>query len=141
MKTLDTISLSIGTAISLLLEWLYGGFNLDLKILGTLMIIDIIGGLLAAGLGVSTKSKRGKISSSAMLEGLTRKVFVLMMLAVGHICDIYLGLNYIYNGVSVAFITREIISILEKYCLIVGEPPEIFNKVLDVLKGEDNDKD
>lgn len=138
MNAIRTVIASLSISAGLLIEWLYGGFHVNLQILMALMVFDLIGGVISAMFGSSSKSKTGKLSSREMMFGIFRKVWVLVNLSVAHLADVFLGINYLYNMVAIAFISREILSIIEKYALIVGEPPDALKKILDVLEDKEN---
>lgn len=130
----------IGGAIELAL----GGFDINIISLIVLMIVDFITGLLIATFfGNSRNSTNGGLSSSACRNGIVKKVYTLFIVVVAVQTDRLLGIDYVRNTVIIAFCTSEIISICENAALM-GILPErvnkIFKRVIDLMKGEDNNE-
>lgn len=138
MTYFDKITYPLSFFTSLVIEFMFGGMHISLQIILCLMLFDLIGGVIAAYLGKSQKSNTGKISSKELGKGICRKVWVIITLSAAHLCDVYLDINYLYNMVIIALISREVLSLIEKYAVIVGEPPEALKKILDVLEDKEN---
>lgn len=118
-----------------------GGWDGNIIALIALMCIDFAMGLLIAIFwGNSQKSKNGGLSSSACWKGIIKKICTLLIVAVAVQADRLLGSNFVRDAVIIAFCTSEIISICENAALM-GILPEgvhkVFEKVIDLLKGED----
>ena len=137
----DRILLAVATFSGIILHFLFGDYTQNLLILVMLRIIDFIFGLIMASMSLSKKSKNGGISSQELWNGLKKKVLTLLLVAVGHFVDVLLSINYIYNGMVVAFCFAECISMLEDYCIICPNPPPILTKTLEVLKKEIEEND
>ena len=122
-----------------ILVTLWGDWNVALTILSCAMLVDIVTGLLVACIfGESPKSLYGGLSSKTFWRGIVKKIATFVVIWVGHGLDIMLNVDYIRNAAIVAFIAAEFISILEN-CAIMGVPiPEFLLKMIDVLKGENN---
>lgn len=133
----NEVMLGIGTAMSIMTEFLFGGFTIELRVLFAFMVIDILTGVIAARYGSSNKTSSGKLSSDAMWRGLVKKIATLCLCSTAHLCDYMLGINYCMNACMYAFCANELLSILENYTVTVTNPPAIFEKVLDILKKED----
>lgn len=129
---------AISFTLSLLIDFMFGGMHISLRIILCLMLFDLIGGVIAAYLGKSPKSKTGKISSKELGKGICRKVWIIITLSAAHLSDVFLNINYFYNMVSIALISREVLSLIEKYAVIVGEPPDALKKILEVLEDKEN---
>lgn len=64
-----------------------GGWDMWLTALLTVMVIDILTGILKAVLMRSNKSESGGLSSESMFRGGAKKVFILLMVALGAVLD------------------------------------------------------
>ena len=64
-----------------------GGWDMWLTALLTVMVIDILTGILKAVLMHSNKSESGGLSSEYMFRGGAKKVFILLMVALGAVLD------------------------------------------------------
>lgn len=140
--TFNAIKHGYCTAIGVIggvLVTLWGDWNVALTILSCAMLVDIVTGLLVACIfGESPKSLYGGLSSKSFWRGVVKKIATFVVIWVGHGLDIMLNVDYIRNAAIVAFIAAEFISILEN-CAIMGVPvPEFLLKMIDVLKGENN---
>ena len=118
---------------------LFGEFTVSIKALLLFMLFNIASGIIRAFHQKSERSKSGGVSSNAFLRGLTSKVMVLILLSAAHWCDILLGINYIMNAAGYAFIAHELLSIIENYTLLAGNPPKIFEKVLDMIEEKERE--
>lgn len=128
----EEIMLGIGTGGALMTEFLFGGFTMEVKYLLALMAMDILFGMAGAMLGKSGKSVHGGLSSYAMWKGIVKKLETLGICAVAHFLDQILGLNYVMNACMYAFMSQEVLSMLETYTVTAGNPPEILKKVIDI---------
>ncbi|MEK5098581.1 MULTISPECIES: phage holin family protein [Bacillus] len=113
--------------------FLFGGWSVLLTILSVLVIIDYASGLAAAGINGEMKSKVGYI-------GITRKVFIFVIVAVAHMIDLLLIENGIEMGFLVMTVTivfyciNELISITENAGKMGVYVPEPITKAIEVLK-------
>ena len=117
------------------LGWLLGGWDGFLYALVTFVVIDYISGVLAA---IVEK----KLSSEIGFLGIAKKVFVFMLVAVGHIIDRYIiGEGSVLRTAIIFFYcSEEGISIIENAGRI-GLPisqklKDVFNQLKD--NGSDN---
>ena len=121
-----------------------GGWDIAVISLIIFMAIDFSMGLVCAIVfGKSDKSKNGGLSSSACWKGIAKKVCTLAMVIVAQRLDMLVGTNYVRNAVIFGFCAAELVSICETAALMEILPPEIqniFNKVLDILKGKSDKK-
>lgn len=132
MKT--GICLTIGCIGSAVASF-FGGWTSSMTTLLVFMAIDYISGIIVAGVfHRSAKSKTGALESRAGLKGLCRKCFMLLMVLIGARLDIVLELDIIRNAVIIAFITNEIISIVENAGLMGVPIPPAITKAIEVLK-------
>lgn len=125
------------------LAYLLGGWDEALITLIIFMAIDYITGLMVAGVfKKSRKTETGGLESNAGFKGLCRKCMILLFVLIGVKLDLVLGIDYIRNTVIIAFITNELISIVENAGLMGLPIPKVIIDAIDVLKkkeGEVND--
>ena len=128
---------SIGSIFS----YLFGGFDKLLIALIIFMVIDFLSGLiLAIVFKNSNKTRNGRLSSEAGIKGLAKKIFILFIVAVGTQLDLVLGISFVRDGVVIAFISMEGLSILENVALAGVPVPKVIKNALEVLNKKD-DKD
>lgn len=121
---------------------LFGGWSAALTTLVIFMAIDYFSGLIVAGIfHNSTKSDTGALESRAGWKGICRKGMTLLIVLIGYRLDLAIGTEYIRDGVTIAFIANETISIVENAGLMGLPMPDIVTKAIDILnsksKGED----
>ena len=107
------------------------------KSLGTLMIfmaVDFVMGIGIAGiLKKSPKTSCGALESKTGWEGLFRKGISLVFVLIGYRLDILFNSDYIRNTVIIAFMTNELISIVEN-AGIMGVPlPNAVKNAINIL--------
>lgn len=125
----------IGAAFAELL----GGWDSSLTTLLIFMAIDYLTGLAVAGIfHTSTKTETGTLESKAGWKGLCRKCMTLMFVLIGTRIDKAIGTTYVRDAVCIAFITNELISIVENAGLMGLPIPEVIIKAIDVLKKRNN---
>lgn len=125
----------IGAAFGLM----YGEVSVTFTVLLILMGVDFVSGLLVAMVFKSSpKSSDGAADSRESLKGLLRKGGMLAVVLVAHWLDVALGTVFIMEGVIVAFIVNEGLSITENMGH-AGVP--IPNILLDSLSQLENKKD
>lgn len=129
---------SIGSFFS----FLFGGFDKLLIALIVFMVIDFLSGLiLAIVFKNSNKTKNGRLSSEAGIKGLAKKIFILFIVAVGTQLDLVLGVSFVRDGVVIAFISMEGLSILENVALAGVPIPKLIKNALEVLNKKDDKED
>lgn len=112
MKVKHTVLTIIGSIWSFA-SYLFGGFDKLLIALVIFMIIDFLSGLiLAIVFKNSSKTKNGRVSSEAGIRGLAKKIFILFLVTIATQLDLVLGTSIVRDGVVIAFISMEGISIL-----------------------------
>lgn len=123
----------VGSAIT----YLFGGWSEAITTLLIFMVIDYIMGLLVAGVySKSPKSKSGKLESRAGWKGLMKKCVTLLFIIIANRLDLQLQTTYIKDGVCIAFIVNELISIVENGGLMGIPIPKIISKSIDLLNKE-----
>lgn len=134
MKYKEIISAAAGT-VAAVLSKLFGGFDGTLTTLLIFMAADYVSGImLAAVFKKSTKSKNGALESRAGFKGLVRKSITLLVVMLAFRLDEVTGQNFIADGVMIAFITNEAISITENAALMGIPMPKVLTRAIDVLK-------
>lgn len=121
---------------------LFGGWSAALTTLVIFMGIDYLSGLLVAGVfHNSSKTESGALESKAGWKGLCRKGMTLLIVLIGYRLDLAIGVNYIKDAVTIAFIANETISIVENAGLMGVPMPEIITKAIDVLNSKSKAND
>lgn len=128
------ICASVGMIGSMIASF-FGGWSASLSTLIIFMAIDYASGLVTAGVfHRSNKTDTGTLESRAGFKGLCRKCMTLLFVLIGHRLDLAVGSNYIRDAVCIAFITNELISIVENAGLMGIAIPEVVTRAIDVLK-------
>lgn len=124
----------LGTAGAFIAN-LVGGWDAALTTLLIFMAIDYLLGLIVAAVfHKSNKSESGRLDSRAGLKGLLKKGMVLLIVLVAARLDIVIGGNFIRDGVVIAFIANETISIIEN-AGVMGVPiPAVITNAIDILQ-------
>ncbi len=135
----EKLCLAIGMTGSTIASF-FGGFDFGLKTLCIFMIIDLITGgfILPAIFKKSPKSQNGALDSNAFGKGICRKGMYLLIVLIAYRLDILIGTNYIRDGVIIAFICNELISITENAGLMGVPLPNVIKKAIDILTTKSN---
>ncbi len=113
----------------------FGGWDAAVATLLIFMGIDLLSGfLLAAVFHSSPKSDGGALESKAMAKGLTRKGMALLIVLIGARLDLMLGIDYVRDGIVIAFCVNELLSIIENMGLMGVPMPEALKNAIDILK-------
>lgn len=124
-----------------LVSWLFGGWDSSIVTLLTFMAIDYLTGLIVAGIfKKSPKTESGTLQSKVGWKGLAKKVMTLLFVLIGVRLDITLGTDYIRDAVCIAFITNELLSIIENAGLMGIPIPAPIKKAIDILRSKEEDK-
>jgi len=141
MKIKNLIVVTFGS-IGSLLSFLLGGFDSVMIALLIFMVIDFLSGLiLAIVFKKSKKTESGRLSSQAGILGLTKKIFILFLVAVSTQLDIILGTTFIRDGTVIGFISMEGISIVENASLAGLPIPRVIKNALEIISKKEKDKD
>lgn len=112
---------------------LVGGFDSLIKAMGLLMVMDIITGLISAGLFNTSKYSKNGLTSDALMKGAVRKIMMLFIVSLAVMVDSIIKTNYIRNCAVLYFIATEGLSIIE-HMVHMGVPfPSFIKTMLDVL--------
>ena len=130
-ETLCAVLGAVGAGIA----WLFGGWNASMITLIVFMAIDYITGLIVAGVfKKSEKSENGGLESRAGWKGLCRKGVTLLIVFVAVRLDMLIGTNYLRDGVCIAFIVNEVISLTENAGRMGVPIPAVITNAISVLK-------
>jgi len=141
MRVKNIIIMIFGS-IGSLLSFLLGGFDSVMIALLIFMVIDFLSGLiLAIVFKKSKKTESGRLSSQAGILGLTKKIFILFLVAVSTQLDIILGTTFIRDGTVIGFISMEGISIIENASLAGLPIPRVIKNALEIISKKEKDKD
>ena len=137
-ETVCAVTGAIGGCVSGLL----GGWTAALTTLCIFMAVDYVTGLIVAGVfHASPKTESGALESRAGIKGLFRKAMMLVIVLVGYRLDLASGLNVIKDGVCIAFILNEVLSITENAGLMGIPIPAVITKAIDVLSKPEPDEE
>lgn len=133
---LNTLIGIIGAALTLV----FGELSPMLVALCMAMLIDYVSGMVVALVFKnSPKTGSGKASSSVCIHGLIKKLFMLVLVALGNRLDIALGVDFVKMGIIYAFLSNEVLSILENASLMGIPVPGVIKNALDILNGKNNE--
>jgi len=110
-------------------SYLYGGWSSLLGILLAFVVIDYVTGFVAAGM-------EGKLASNVGLKGIAKKIFIFVMVAVGHLADQAIGTQIIRDTVIFFYLANELLSITENSGRIGLPVPPILTKAVAILQGK-----
>lgn len=131
----ETILAIIGI-IGAFIAHAFGGWNAAMGTLLIFMGIDYLSGLIVAGVfHASPKSVGGALESKAASKGLIRKGMALLVVLIGARLDLLLGTDYIRDGIIIAFVVNELLSIVENMGLMGVPFPEPLKNAIELLKG------
>ena len=132
--------LTIIGAVGAFVSSIFGGWDAGLTTLVIFMTIDYFTGLVVAGIfHQSKKTKNGTLSSKAGLQGIAKKVMMLLLVLVAVRIDILTGTNYVRDAVIIALCGNELIRLIEN-AGIMGVPiTRKLKEAIEVLsrKGEE----
>lgn len=131
---MKNLVLSVAGTIGSFVAAALGGWDGALIALVSFMLIDYITGwILAVVFKKSHKTATGGYSSAIGLKGLCKKIMILLLVVVANLLDKQTGANYFRDGVCVAFMLNEAMSIVENAGLMGIPIPKPLKKALDVL--------
>ena len=124
-----------------LIAGLFGGWDAAIRALLVFMAIDYLMGLVCAGIfKKSPKTESGGLQSKVGWKGLCRKVATLALVVVAVQVDAVLQTSYVRDGVCIAFMVNELISMVENVCLMGVQFPEPLRKAIDLLQKKEEKK-
>ena len=122
---------------------LFGGWDASIHALVIFMGVDyIMGFTCAAVFRRSPKSKTGALQSKAGWKGLCKKAATLLLVLAAAQLDAVLGTSYIRDAVCIAFMSNELISMLENVGIMGVKFPEPLRRAIEILQDKsDGGKD
>lgn len=137
----QAILTALGT-IGSFIAFLLGGWDASVITLLIFMLVDYITGIICAIFHKSKKTENGNLSSRVGWKGLCKKFITLLFIIVAVRLDLIIGGgNIIRDAVCVAFITNELISIVENAGLMGVPIPKVITNAIAVLNKKDDEKD
>lgn len=132
--------LTIIGAIGAFIANLLGGWDAGLITLVIFMAVDYFTGLVVAGIfHQSKKTDSGALSSKAGLQGIAKKVMMLLLVLVAVRVDILTGTNYVRDAVIIALCGNELISLIENAGLMGVPIPKKLKDAIEVLSRKDGE--
>jgi len=126
--------LTIIGAIGAFVSSIFGGWDAGMTTLVIFMTIDYLTGLIVAGVfHKSGKTENGALSSKAGIQGIAKKIMMLLMVLVAVRLDILTGTDYIRDAVIIALCGNELISIIENAGLMGVPIPKKLQDAIEVL--------
>lgn len=130
MATFKTIMTSLGAIIGYYL----GGFDMLLKALLILVLVDYVSGMMASGI-------EGKLRSNTGFKGIARKVMLFLIVVCGSLMDHSLNTGDTFRNATIFFyISNELLSILENAGRIGIPIPEKLKQTIEILKTKEGEK-
>lgn len=132
---MKSVLLTVTGAVGSFIAAALGGWDAAVITLIVFMCIDFLSGwILAVVFKKSHKTESGGYSSAIGLKGLCKKVMILLLVVVANMLDKQIGATYVRDGVCIAFMLNEAMSIIENAGLMGIPIPKIITNVLDILK-------
>ena len=131
---IKTLICTAAGGVGALFGTLFGVWSKDLTVLTVFMGIDLLTGIIVAAVfKKSKKTESGALNSKVTYKGILKKIYELCLVVIANMLDLYLGTQFIRNGVIYAFILNELLSIVENAALM-GIVSPIINDAIDILK-------
>lgn len=132
----SAILAAIGTVGSFIAAAL-GGWDAAIITLIIFMGIDLATGFIVSIVfKKSHKTESGAFSSAIGWKGLCKKCMVILLIVVANRLDMQIGASYVRDGVCIAFMINEAMSIIENAGLMGVPIPKVITNVLDLLKNK-----
>lgn len=134
----DKIKYIICIIASVIVNFL-GGWDMWLAALITVICLDVITGIMKSILMHSNKSESGGLNSVSMFHGGVKKVFILLMVALGSVLDTIISPDDVFIRIMVVsyYIANESLSILENIGACGVPLPKVLYRILDQMKNKD----
>ncbi|MBQ2968238.1 MAG: phage holin family protein [Clostridia bacterium] len=139
---MDRILHTARVLLSMVLSYLFGGFDCLMQLLCLVMAIDFISGMiLATVFQKSPKTKSGALNSKTAVRGLMRKVSQLLLIVMITRLSVAVGDGYFCRNTAILFfVAGECISILENMGMMGVSYPDWIQKGLEMLQNSKTDK-
>ena len=134
----DKIKYIICIIASVIVNFL-GGWDIWLAALITVIFLDVITGIMKSILMHSNKSESGGLNSVSMFHGGVKKVFILLMVALGSVLDTIISPDDVFIRIMVVsyYIANESLSILKNIGACGVPLPKVLYRILDQMKNKD----
>lgn len=130
MERFDILFKSVLTFVGTLFSIVANGLGLSFTILIIMQAADYATGLIAA----ATKSE---LNSSVGFKGIAKKIYVLILVGIVYLLEVnVLGTTHLADGVAIAYIVMEFISITENGGKMGAPIPPIVSKLIERLNGK-----
>lgn len=123
MQDLEINLRHVSAIVGGLFGFLFGSWDLPLKILLTSMILDYISGMLKA-------FYLGNVSSRVGYKGIIKKVGILFTIVVANLTDIIFGVTIFRAAICMFFCMNELLSVLENVSALGVPIPEVLSDKL-----------
>lgn len=141
MKYLRVEIMTFIGVLGSMLSYLFGEFTEALVALCIMMVIDVILGFTNALIfKKSKKTENGRASSAQGIKGITKKIIILFIVVVANQLDIIMGVNFIKDGVIIAYATMEGLSIVENIAFMGVPVPKVVKDALEILNKKEKDE-
>ncbi len=129
-------------ALGSFMSYLFGGWSVAMTTLAIFMASDYLTGfLVAAVFKASPKTKNGALESRTGFKGLLRKGAILLVVLIAHRLDMALDVNFIRDGVIIAYTINEAVSVIENVGLMGLPIPKVITKAIEILRKKDDEQD
>lgn len=129
---------TIGAWMTGIVIYFIGGFDLFLEALLVCMAIDYAMGLTIAGLYQrSEHTDHGGLNSFVGWMGISKKITSLLFVIIGSELQKMTGVPGIREGIIVALVINELISIVENAGIMGMPVPEPLIKMIDILRSRE----
>ena len=116
----------------------WSGMDKMVQLLIIAMAIDyLLGWLTAVVFKKSPKTESGGASLDVGFRGLCKKGVMLLIVYLGYALDSAMGTNMIQMGVILAFLSNELLSIVENLGVMGVPYPEALKKAIDILQDKE----
>ncbi len=119
------------TALSSAVMWLFGGWNVILGILATVIVCDYISGVMCA-------AKEKTLNSTVGWIGILKKCAIILIVVVAHQIDIALGNeeDIVRNIAALFYISNELLSIFENMGKLGVPLPQAMKDACEKIKNK-----
>lgn len=125
---------STASVAGAVITYLWGGWSALLDVMLALVVVDYVSGVIASGV-------EGKLSSRIGMLGIAKKVFIFLVIAVGHKIDVAAGNgNVIRDAVIWFFLANELLSVTENMGRMGMPVPPVLTQAISVLKSKGGDQ-
>jgi toxin secretion/phage lysis holin len=130
MERIDVIIKSITGGVGFFVSAMIGGFGLAFTVLVGMMLLDFVTGLMAG-------TKENGARSSVGVKGLVKKVYILLLIGAVYLLQTVVQIaEFAADGITIAFIVTEFVSIVENGGRLGVPLPQKLKNGIQILKGE-----